>query len=184
MNRLPGKTAIVTGGGQRGADGVSRGTASAVPGALVPQSGGSDAALSVVATAEVSPGVLVDLGGGERSTSGPVGQKILCALALGGTGDGPEISGGAASGVGLLRFPSPVATPSAYHQSGRGLVQTLAPLLQPLPRLPRCRAQRASAGLLLARHRTDAPLRSSHDLQHPLSYFQQKCWTVPRDMED
>ena len=43
-------------------------------------------------------------------------------MALGGTGDGPKISGGAVSGVGLFRLSSTVATPLAYHQSGRGLV--------------------------------------------------------------
>jgi len=44
-----------------------------------------------------------------------------------------KVSGGTASGVGLLRFPSTVVTPLAHHQSGRGLVQTLTPLLEPLP---------------------------------------------------
>src|SRR6266571_1739498 len=165
---------------QRGANGLSGGTAPAVPGALVSEPGRADSAISLVPAAEISPGVLVDLGCGERSPDTRLGAALRCALAVGRTGDGPEIPGGVGSGAGLLGLSGALATSATHHQLGRRLVQTPAALPEPFPRMPQRRAQRAGAGLLPARRRADASLRSSHDPENPQACFQQKCWTVPR----
>src|SRR6266699_288756 len=108
------------------------------------------------------------------------GAALRCALAVGRTGDGPEIPGGVGSGAGLLGLSGALATSATHHQLGRRLVQTPAALPEPFPRMPQRRAQRAGAGLLPARRRADASLRSSHDPENPQPCFQQKCWTVPR----
>src|SRR6266566_6621186 len=167
---------------QRGANGLSGGTAPAVPGALVSEPGRADSAISLVPAAEISPGVLVDLGCGERSPDTRLGAALRCALAVGRTGDGPEIPGGVGSGAGLLGLSGALATSATHHQLGRRLVQTPAALPEPFPRMPQRRAQRAGAGLLPARRRADASLRSSHDPENPQPCFQQKCWTVPNSI--
>jgi hypothetical protein len=121
---------------QCGADGVSRGPASTLPGALVPQLGSTDAAISVVPATQVPAGVLVDLGRGKPSAGAGLGATVSRALAVVGTGDGGEIPRRAGRRAGLLLFPGTLAPSVAYDQPGRRLVQTFAPLLEPLPRMP------------------------------------------------
>ncbi len=69
------------------------------------------------------------------------------------------------------RIPGPVATLAAHDQHGRSLVQTFAPLFEPLPRMPQRRAQRAGFGLLLARRRIDASVRSFMNRSTPQLTF-------------
>src|ERR1019366_7622064 len=121
---------------QCGPDGVSSGPASALLGALVPQLGSADATIRLVRATQVPAGVLVDLGRGERRAGAGLGAAILRALAVGRAGDSGEIPMRAGRGAGIFRLPGAVATSAAHDQSGRRLVQTLAPLLEPLPGMP------------------------------------------------
>jgi len=79
--------------------------ASAVPGALVPPSGGLDAALSVVPTAQVPPGVLVDLDA-ENEVQARQWARRLCPLALRGSEMVQSFQAERHQVFGLLRFPS------------------------------------------------------------------------------
>jgi hypothetical protein len=69
--------------GQGGPDGVSRGPASALPGALVWKVGNTDATIGLVGAAEIPVCVLVDLGGGEARAGARLGAAILRWLAVG-----------------------------------------------------------------------------------------------------
>src|SRR5579863_10238508 len=82
-----------------GADGVSSGSASTLPGALVSQPGSADAALCVDRAAKIPAGVLVDLGRRERGAGARLGAAILRPLAVGRAADGGEIPIGAGRGA-------------------------------------------------------------------------------------
>src|ERR1700676_1205914 len=102
-----------------GADGVSQGTASALPGALVSELGSADAALCVDGAAKIPAGVLVDLGRRKRNAGAGLGAAILRSLAVGRAGDGGEIPIRAARGAVVFQLPSAVAPSAAHHQLGR-----------------------------------------------------------------
>src|SRR5579863_8283592 len=142
-----------------GADGVSRGSAAALSGALVSELGSADAAMGLVRAAQIPAGVLVDLGRGGPSAGTGLGAAILRSLAVGRARDGGEIPMRAGRSAVVFQLPSAVAPSSAHHQLGRRLVQTFAPLFEPLPRMPERRAQRAGSGLLPTRSRIDASMR-------------------------
>src|ERR1700687_6107293 len=91
---------------QCGADRVSNGTASALPGALVSELGSADATIHLVAATQDPAGVLVDLGRGKRNAGAGLGAAILRALAVGRAADGGEIPIRAGTGAGVFQLPS------------------------------------------------------------------------------
>ena len=162
------------GAGARGAARCIRERAAALPGALVPLAGRPDPGAGRRPPTQVSAGVLVDLGGGGGEPTAALGYSFCRA---GSSGHPPwwRNSNPSWNTCWPSSLAGALATPAAHDQLGRRLVQTSAPLSEPLPRMPQRRAQRAGSGLLPARSRIDASMRSFMNRSTPQPTFNRKA---------